>query len=398
MTITLYLCTFVFKFSYSLAHFKSANLINLPPIKKSMPDYSKQIKEFEAELGKMQYNKHTQKHYGLVRAKIAKLRETEISRSKGSKMPDGYSVKKSGDATVILVGFPSAGKSTLLNVLTDAKSKVGAYAFTTLTVIPGLMKYENAKIQVLDVPGIVEGAASGRGRGREVLAVMRTADLCLILIDVNYPEHLPVLKKEIYDAGLRLDQRLPEVKITRKPRGGLDVATTVKLTHMTFETIEAVLKEMRIHNADVVIRTDITVDQLIDIVEGNKIYLPSVVVLNKIDLVDKATVDRVKAVVKPDLCISAQEKISIGDLKNIIFKKLDLIRLYCKEVGKKADLDVPLIMKRSSTIRDVCNKLHRDFVGRFKFARVWGSSKFPGQKLSLGYPLRDGDVVELHLR
>ena len=363
-----------------------------------MPDYSKQIKEFEAELGKMQYNKHTQKHYGLVRAKIAKLRESEVSRSKGSKIPDSYSVKKSGDATVILVGFPSAGKSTLLNVLTDAKSRVGAYAFTTLTVIPGLMKYENAKIQILDVPGIVEGAASGRGRGREVLSVMRPADVCLIIIDVNYPEHLPVLRKEIYDASLRLDEQPPEVKIAKKPRGGLDIASTVKLTNVTFETIEAVLKEMRIHNADVVIRTDVTVDQMIDAVEANKIYIPSLVLLNKIDLVDEATLARVKAVVKPDICISAQEKVNIAELKKKIFEKLDMVRVYCKQVGKKADLDVPLIMKRNSTVRDMCNKLHRDFVGRFKFARVWGSSKFPGQKLSLAYRLRDGDVVELHLK
>ena len=363
-----------------------------------MPDYHEQIKDFEAELSKMQYNKRTQKHYGLVRAKIAKLREAEVSRSKGGKMPEGYSVKKSGDATVILVGFPSSGKSTLLNVLTDAKSKVGAYAFTTLTVIPGLLQYNNAKIQVLDVPGIVEGAASGRGRGREVLSVMRTADLCLILVDVNYPEHLPVLRKEIYDASLRLDEHQPEVKIVRKSRGGLDVASTVKLTHVTIETIEAVLKEMRIHNADVVIRTDITVDQLIDSVEANKIYIPSLVLLNKIDLVETGELDRVKAVVKPDLCISAQEKINIEVLKQKIFEKLDLIRVYCKEVGKKADLDVPLIMKRNCTIRDMCNKLHRDFVNRFRFARVWGSSKFPGQKLSLGYQLKDGDIVEIHLR
>ncbi len=363
-----------------------------------MPDYHERIKELEAELAKMQYNKRTQKHYGLVRAKIAKLREAQVSRSKGGKMQEGYAVKKSGDATVILVGFPSAGKSTLLNVITQAKSKIGSYAFTTLTVIPGLMEHNHARIQVLDVPGIVEGAASGRGRGREVLSVMRTADVCLILVDVLYPEHLPVMRKEIADAGLRLDQQLPDVKIIKKARGGLDIASTIKLTHVTPETIQVVLKEMRIHNADVVIRTDITIEELIDVVEGNKVYIPSLVVLNKIDLVDAVTLARVSAVVKPDVCISAQEKQNIDLLKKKIFEKLRLIRVYCKGVGKKADMDVPLLIKSSATIRDMCVRLHRDFVNKFRFARVWGSSKFPGQKLSLSHRLREGDIIEIHLK
>lgn len=363
-----------------------------------MVDYYEQIKELEAELSKMQYNKRTQFHYGLVRAKIARLRDAEVSRGKGKKAPEGYSVKKSGDATVVLVGFPSSGKSTLLNTLTHAKSEVAAYAFTTLTVIPGLLVHSHAKIQILDVPGIVEGAASGRGRGREVLAVMRTAELCIILIDVSYPEHLPVLRKEIYDSGLRLDKKPPVVKIVKKPKGGLDIASTIKLTKIDFETVKAILKEFRIHNADVVIRTDIDADELIDVIEGNKIYIPSVIALNKIDMVDSETLERVKKVVKPDICISAEQKINTEHLKDVIFRKLDLIRIYCKEVGKKADLEVPMIMKRNSTIKDMCNKLHKDFIAKFKFAKVWGSSKFPGQKLAFPYIIKDKDIVEIHLK
>ncbi|MBU0535985.1 MAG: GTP-binding protein [Nanoarchaeota archaeon] len=360
--------------------------------------YDTRIKELEEKVAKTKYNKKTQHAIGMYKAQIARLRDEQVKKSSGGKKGEGYSVRKSGDATVILVGFPSVGKSTLLNSLTKTKSAVGAYAFTTLTCIPGLLEYNHAKIQVLDVPGIVHGAASGRGRGTEVLAVMRTADLAVILIDVNYPGHLKVLRKEIHDSGLRLDQRKPDVKLTKKARGGFDIASTVKLTHTDFETISDVMKEFRIHNADVVIREDIHIDQFIDIIEGNKIYIPSLVVLNKIDMVGEKKLEEMKKSLKPDLLISAEKKIGMDEMKEAIFQKLNFMRLYCKEAGKKADLDVPLIVKKGITVEDMCNKLHKDFVAKFKFARIWGkSAKFPGQKFMLNHKLIDGDIVEIHI-
>ena len=83
----------------------------------------------------------------------------------------------------MLVGFPSVGKSTLLNNITNAESKVGAYQFTTLDIVPGVMEHKNAKIQVFDIPGIITGASSGKGRGKEILSVARTADLILVVLD-----------------------------------------------------------------------------------------------------------------------------------------------------------------------------------------------------------------------
>src|SRR3990167_4433707 len=235
-----------------------------------MVEYNREIEEMEKELGKMQYNKSTQKHFGLVRAKIAKLREAEFKRSGAGKKGPSYAVRKSGDATVILIGFPSTGKSTLLNALTGTHSAVAAYAFTTLTVIPGVLEYKHAKIQVLDVPGIVSGAAAGRGRGKEVLAVIRNADLIIVLMDVFHPEHYDVLVQEIYDTGVRINQRKPDVKIVKTTRGGVNIGTTVKLEHLTKEMITAMLKEFKINNADIILRENITPDQLIDVIEGSK--------------------------------------------------------------------------------------------------------------------------------
>ena len=362
-----------------------------------MPAYDEKIKELEDLISKS--NKRTQHAIGLYKAQLAKLKEKQEGRRSGGKAGDGYSVRKSGDGTALLLGFPSVGKSTLLNDLTGAKSEVGAYEFTTLTVVPGVMKYNHAKIQILDVPGIVKGAASGRGRGKEVLAVMRNADLALVLVDVNNPQHLPVILNEVYDAGIRLNQRRPDIKIKRTAKDGLRIGLTVKLTKTTVQTMKDVLKEFRINNADVVVRTNVTIDQFIDCIQDNKVYMPSILVLNKIDLVDEDTLNEVLEKTNADLAISASNSLGIEKVKQMIFEKLNLIRLWLKEPGKEADMEIPLIVFKKSTIKDVCNKLHKDFVKKFKFARVWGkSSKFPGQKLMLHHVLKDNDILELHMR
>ncbi|MEK6949157.1 MAG: GTPase, partial [Nanoarchaeota archaeon] len=123
------------------------------------------IKELDDLISKTKYNKSTQHAIGLYKAQLAKLKEKQKARSGGRK-GEGYNVRKTGDGTVVLLGFPSVGKSTLLNALTNANSAVAAYAFTTLTVIPGILEYKHAKIQVLDVPGVMHGAAAGTGRGK----------------------------------------------------------------------------------------------------------------------------------------------------------------------------------------------------------------------------------------
>jgi len=368
------------------------------PDKKKSSNWEK-IQEMEAELSKMQYNKRTQYHYGLVRAKIAELKRKEEARQAKGPATHGYSVRKTGDATVILVGFPSSGKSSILNAITNANSPVGAYEFTTLSVIPGLLEHKSAKIQILDVPGIVQGAASGRGRGREVLSVMQNADMAIILVDTLRPNAYKVMMDEIRDAHLRINKVKPDVKIKRRPKGGIQIGKTVRLENLSDDTIKSVARELGLSNAEILIRSDIGVDDLIDVIQANKVYIPGLTVLNKIDLVDKDRLDELKRELRPDVCVSAELKTNMDELKEAIFNRLNFIRVYCKEVGKKADLQVPLIMRRRNTIRDMCNKLHRDFVNKFRFAKVWGkSAKFPGQMLMLNHVLEDGDIVQIHLK
>ena len=356
------------------------------------------IAELEELISKTKYNKRTQHAIGLYKAQLARLKEKQAARSaKGKK--EGYAVRKTGDGTVVILGFPSVGKSTLLNALTNADSPVGHYAFTTLTVIPGVLNYKHAKIQILDVPGVVRGAAAGTGRGKEVLSVIRNSDLVLFLIEVFHPKQYQTLLKEAYDANVRVNQRAPDVKIVKTSKGGINIGTTVRLTKIDKKTIEDVLKEFKINNANVTIRTDISVDQLIDVIEGNKAYLPAIVALNKIDMVGKEELNKIKNKIKADICISAEKNSGIEELKEWIYRKLRIMKIYLKEYNKKADMEEPLIIWEGATLKDLCLKLHKDFVDKFKFAKIWGSSRYPGQKIvKLSYTLHDGDIVELRIK
>lgn len=358
------------------------------------------IKDLEDQISKTKYNKRTQHSIGLMKAQLAKLKEKhEVSSSKGGPQGVGYSVKRSGDGTVIMVGYPSTGKSTLLNALTDADSEVGAYAFTTLTVIPGMLDYNHAKIQILDVPGIVHGAASGRGRGKEVLSTMRNADLCMIILDSLHPEHLNSIKQEIYETGIRINMKKPDVKIKKTSKDGIRIGRTVPTPDLDDETINSILRAFRINNAEVLIRSTVDQDEFIDCIQENKKYMPAIIVLNKMDLISKEELDKMKKKLDIDIAVSGHSMVNLDKLKDLIFQRLELIRLYLKEPGKEADMKEPLIIFKDSSIKDVCEKLHREFVSKFKFARVWGkSAKFGGQKLSLSHVLKDNDVLELHIR
>lgn len=354
------------------------------------------INKIEEEITKTPYNKATSHHIGKLKAKLSKLKEESLQRSSGGGKGRGFHIKKSGDSTVVLVGFPSVGKSTLLNQLTNAESKIGEYEFTTLEIIPGIMDYKGAKIQIFDIPGIITGASKGKGRGREILSVARNSDMILVILDVFNPQHLKVIMEELRNIGIRPNESVPDVTVKRRKIGGINLSSTVPLTHIDERTIRSILNEYGIHSADVLIRNDVTMDQFIDSLDSSICYIPMLIVINKIDLADKDYLKELNSQIPDALLIAADRGIHINQLKEDVFDKLQLIRIYLKPQGRKADYKEPLIVRKGSTVEDVANKLHRDFVRNFRQARVWGSSvKFPGQKVGLDHILMDEDVLRI---
>src|SRR5215831_9365644 len=354
------------------------------------------IKQIEDEMKKTQIHKHTEHHIGLLKAKLARLKaELEASTSKGG--GPAFEVRKGGDATVVLIGLPSVGKSTILNKLTHAKSKVAAYAFTTLTVVPGILRYNGADIQILDLPGIISGASSGRGRGRRVLSVARNADLVLLVLDVFQPGQIQLLRHELYEMGIRIDQKPPDVTVVRGSKGGLALTTSIKLTKITAATVKGIAEAYGVSNGNILVRQDVTDDQLIDVLTGNRRYVPSLVVLNKVDLVNEQYLAAAKKQIGTDFVpVSAEKGLNMDLLTQTIWDTLDFIRIYLKRPDGDPDFEKPLILPAGSTLRDVCKRISPRFVEGAKYAYVSGSNvKFAGQRVSLDYTPVDKDIVTI---
>lgn len=356
------------------------------------------IADIEAEMARTQKNKATSGHLGLLKAKLAKLRRELITpKGGGGGAGEGFDVAKTGDARIGFVGFPSVGKSTLLTNLSGVYSEVAAYEFTTLTTVPGVIRYKGAKIQLLDLPGIIEGAKDGKGRGRQVIAVARTCSLILIVLDVLKPlGHKKLIEHELEGFGIRLNKSPPNLSFRKKDKGGLNLTALVPQSELDTDTVKSILSEYKIHNADITLRYDATAEDLIDVIEGNRIYIPCIYVLNKIDQI---SIQELDIICKVPHCvpISAHHKWNYDDLLQKIWDYLDLLRIYTKPKGQLPDYSTPIVLaKDKASVEDLCFKIHKTLAKEFKLALVWGSSaKHNPQRVGKEHLLMDEDVVQV---
>eukprot|EP00457_Paulinella_chromatophora_P009077 gb/GEZN01009131.1/.p1 GENE.gb/GEZN01009131.1/~~gb/GEZN01009131.1/.p1 ORF type:complete len:398 (+),score=38.66 gb/GEZN01009131.1/:77-1195(+) len=361
------------------------------------------IAEIEAEMARTQKNKATAAHLGSLKAKLAKLKREIIEGPKGAggtaKPGEGFDVTKSGDARVGLVGFPSVGKSTLLTHLTGTMSEVASYEFTTLTCIPGTFQYKGCNIQLLDMPGIIEGAKDGKGRGKQVIGVARTCDLIMIVLDAQKPvTHKRIIERELEGFGIRLNKKPPEIKYKIRDKGGISIVKQgiKELTHVDERAIISILKEYRVNSAEMTIRCDPTVDEIVDVVEGSRIYIPCLYVMNKMDAITMEELELLDQV--PHYCmVSAAKGWNFDELLEKTWRYLNLVRVYTKPRGQIPDYDSPVVLPRhNSTVKMFCVRIHKSLLEQFKYALVWGTSaKHKPQKVGLDHVLEDEDVVQV---
>lgn len=246
--------------------------------------------------------------------------------------------------------------------------------------------YNGAKIQMLDLPGIIQGAKDGKGRGRQVIAVAKTCNLIFIVLDVNKPlTDKRVIESELEGFGIRINKEPPNIVFKKKDKGGLNITSTVPLTHIDHDVsalpfnherererqkgvkiadhakqqeIKAVMSEYKITSADIAIRCDATIDDLIDVLEAkSRSYIPVIYALNKIDAISIEELDLLYRI--PNACpISSEHSWNIDELMELMWEKLNLRRVYTKPKGKSPDYEQPVVLRANRcTVEDFVSQI-----------------------------------------
>jgi ribosome-interacting GTPase 1 len=284
----------------------------------------------------MPKHKGTEKLQADLKKRLSQMRDESLQKKKQKGGFNPFHVEKQGAGQVALAGCPNTGKSALVATLTRAKIKVADFPFTTSLPATGMMPYEDVMVQLVDTPPFTaEMIPPG------LTGTFRNADAILIILDIG--------------SGDCLEQ--------------LDTSLTI-------------LEERSI----------------IDPEGENPVALPYLILGLKADLPDAEANLEILAELHPEIHIIP---VSIhGDLemlKETIYKMLDVIRIYGKSPGKKAEMERPFILKSGSNVVDLANLIHRDFPNRLKSAMVWGSARFDGQAVARDYVLHDKDIVELNV-
>lgn len=287
-------------------------------------------------------HKGTEKLQAEIKRKIAQLRSASKKRSPSRTLLD--IIEREGAGQVALTGLPNSGKSTILAGLTNARPEVADYPFSTLKPVPGMMEFEDIQVQLIDLPPL-----SPEYTEPFVYSQIRYGDLVLAVLDLGAEDSKEDLL-ELFDllegAKIRLGQEEEEE---------LDSGIVVKPGRIC----------------------------------GTKLDLPGAG--ESLTAIEAASYNL------PTIAISIEHNQGLEELKRAVFEALRVIRVYTKEPGKKADIEKPYVLPCGSTVLEVARAIHQDFAEKLRYAQLWGSGKFAGQRVPRDHEVQDGDIVEIHI-
>jgi len=329
---------------------------NLPP------QYYELEREYKAErdpreklrlakelLAMMPKHKGTDKLQADMKAKIAKLTKQIDGggeRKHGARQattPDH--IEREGAAQIVLIGPPNSGKSSLVETLTNAKPLVADYPYTTREPLAGMVPFESVQLQLIDTPPI-----SGDLYENYMSNLIRNADLVVLVCDLEdeqFIEHTKYIVDKLNEKRILL---LPDVSAEPEdPR--FSYKRAIVCAHKAYED-ESGEKRAR----------------LAELLPG-------------LEMVSTSIID--------------DESMEI--CKRKMFSALKVIRVYTKQIGKEADMTDPVILPIGGTVEDAATSIHKDFAAKLKYAKVWGTGKFDGQRVQRDFGLTDGDIIEFHI-
>jgi hypothetical protein len=387
---------------------------NLPPnAKKKWAEVSvtknpkEKLQLMQEFLSLVPKHKGTAKLCAQVKKQMATLRR-EIEEKKRRKAGRGgpkFFIEKEGAAQIVIIGLTNVGKSSLLRAVTNAKVEVSSNPYTTREPAPGILNYHDIQFQIVEAPALMEGSADGRAWGLQSLALARNSDGLILMVDLSQPaEQLSLILGEMEKARILVSKPKARVEIEKKFMGaGLRIILIGSLIDCTMKDVEELLRGYRVTDAVVKIYGEATIDDVEDAIFESTAYKPTIIVANKIEAEGaEKNLKQLEAYVGgrlPILPISCKNGFNIEKIGEILFKTLDIIRVYTKEPGEREFSKKPFTLKRGSTVYELAKNIHSDFSKNFSFAKVWSKRLvFSPQKIGAGFVLEDGDIVEIHLK
>lgn len=349
-------------------------------------------------------HKGTAKLIAHVKRRIAALEDEIEARRRARKTArDIFTVEKTGDVQVAVVGLTNVGKSSLLSSLTNAKPEVSDVPYTTKLPVPGMLRYEGVDFQLVELPALMEGFSEGRGYGLRVMNLIRMADGLILMVDLSRDpvEQWRILTSELGNARIVVKQPRGYVELERRHSGLITIGGGGRLIECSEEDVRNLLLEYGLKSVFVKIVGEVTLDDVEDAIFGISVYKPTMLLANKIDTAGAR--GRLEALLKEVgggirvLPVSCKTGEGLGRLGEELMKLLGLIRVYTKPPWRVKPDPKPVVLREGATVGDVAKLIHRELYERFRYARVWGG-RLRGVKVGINYRVGDGYVVEIHSR
>ncbi|MDP2666225.1 MAG: GTPase [Candidatus Diapherotrites archaeon] len=338
-------------------------------------------------------HKGGEKMRGEINRKISQLRaDLEKEKKQAAKRGGGatLAVKKEGAGQVVLVGLPNAGKSTFFNALTGLTTPVEDYEFTTSTPEIGMVDFKGAKIQLVDLPPILEGSSEGKANGKEILAIVRNADAIAMMLNVaTQDEDYRILSHELNQSGILLNRKRPNIRITPTPFPGISI-TGKEYLRIPQEKFVEFLKGRGMHNVEVILQEPTTLENAIESLDETLVYKRTMLVYTKGSPTRRVETGETALHIAWD-----PQNPRPNEIAEKMFEVIEKVYVYTKKAGEDAS-KIPLVAPKGATVLDIAEQVHKDIVRTFKYAKVWGSSKFEGQRVAKDYPVQNGDVIEFN--
>lgn len=365
-----------------------------------------QIYHLERFLGVCVKHKGVEKHLAMAKTKLKKLRAQKAKLTQAKKgSGEKWLVPKGEDAQIAIIGNVNSGKSSLLNEIAQSEAaRIGAYPFTTAKPEVGSITVKGARLQLVELPALVEGSARGEMSGKLVLAGIRNADCVLLALDLssNPIGQLKLILSELHKGKVRMNESKPPVTIEKVGSGNIQV---FNVHFFEGEGEKAVIEIMRGNgylNAIVRFHAPTTNNQFLDALDKSITYLPAIIVATKGDLEgSKQNFDDLLTFIGESgldfqvIPTSATRKEGFEGLDEKIFDQLGKIRIFTRNAMGDIS-DRPIILKEGSTVQNAIEVLSKKMLKFFRFARIWGTSaKFDGEKVGLDRTLEDGDVLQV---